>query len=68
MMDLSTRPHPLKRVTTKAEPLPSSSPDSGADAHEASRYLGVTMSDRQCVWMSLSNSGISVFTVKDRLA
>ena len=32
MMDLSTRRPPLERVTTRAEPWPSSSPNSGANA------------------------------------
>ena len=37
LMDLSTRRPPLEPVTTKAEPLPSSSPNSGADALDISR-------------------------------
>jgi hypothetical protein len=36
-MDLSLRPPPLELVTTRAEPLPSSSPNSGANTQETSR-------------------------------
>ena len=36
VMDSSSVRPPLEPVTTKAEPLPSSSPNSGADAYETS--------------------------------